>query len=183
MAERFDALAPSWDEERSSYRPAPLADALERGGPFADGSCLEIGAGTGVLTPLLRARFPTTISLDLSPGMLERARGGPRVRADASLLPVRTASLAAVAIGDAPLFADEVVRVLAPNGAVLWSNALGRDAPYFVPTPVLLAALEQAAGQQFRAVTSEALWGSWAVLSRLAGPPREPRRPGSPEGC
>lgn len=169
MADRFDVLSRTWDEERASYRPAPLADALGRGGPFLGGSCLEIGAGTGVLTPLLAEQWSDTFSVDLSAGMLARGRSGLRVRADASHLPLRTGSQAAVVMGDAPLFPDEVVRVLAPGGTVIWSNALGADAPYFVPTEVLLAVLEKASGGRFEAVTSEALWGSWVVLRRAAG--------------
>ena len=74
---------------------------------------------------------------------------------------------AAVTIGDAPLFADEVVRVLAADGVVLWINALGRDAPFYVSTDVLVSALRSAsAGARWDAVDSEAPWGSWAVLRR-----------------
>ncbi len=50
MTARFDQLAPDWDGDRGGYRPAPLADALARGGPWPAGRCVEIGSGTGLLT-------------------------------------------------------------------------------------------------------------------------------------
>lgn len=163
---RFDVLAESWDGERAGYRPAPLADALARGGPWPDGLCVEIGSGTGVLTPLLLERWPATVGVDLSPGMLARARTRLRVRADASKLPLSPGLAAAVVVGDAPLFATEVDRALRPGGVVLWVNALGPDAPYWVPVEELRAALGRASGIPWSAVASEALWGSWAVLRR-----------------
>ncbi len=107
------------------------------------------------------------MSVDLAHQMLLRARHGLRVQADASRLPVSDQAAAAVTIGDAPLFADEVVRVLAGDGVVLWINALGRDAPFYVSTDVLVSALRSAsAGARWDAVDSEASWGSWAVLRR-----------------
>jgi SAM-dependent methyltransferase len=166
MAERFDQLAPAWDAERASYRPAPLGDALARGGPWPAGRCLEVGSGTGVLTWLLLSVWPAVVCVDLSWGMLARASRGWRVQADAARLPVADAAVVAVVIADAPLFAAETVRVLATDGVVVWVNALGRQAPFHVPTPVLGEALAAASGVGWDAVESEALWGSWAVLRR-----------------
>jgi len=51
--EIFDSFAATWAEERGDYRPAPLVDALKRGSPPAEGRCLELGSGTGILTPYL----------------------------------------------------------------------------------------------------------------------------------
>jgi SAM-dependent methyltransferase len=166
MAERFDQLAPDWDAERGSYRPAPLGDALARGGQWPAGSCLEVGSGTGVLTELLLAVWPAVVCVDLSWGMLARGSSGWRVQADAARLPVADAAVAAVVIGDAPLFAAETVRVLAPDGVVVWVNALGRQAPFYLPTSIVVEALASAAGIEWEALESEAFWGSWAVLRR-----------------
>jgi SAM-dependent methyltransferase len=165
-ASRFDILAESWDEERASYRATPLSDALTRGGPWPDGLCVEIGSGTGVLTPLLLERWQVTLCLDLSAGMLGRARTGLRVRADASRLPIPSNVAAAIVVGDAPLFAEEVVRVLGPHGVVIWVNALGADAPYWVPTETIRSALARASAEPWGAVVSKAGWGSWVVLRR-----------------
>lgn len=167
VVRRYTALASEWDGERGGYRPVPLADALDRGGPFPAGLCVEVGAGTGLLTPLLTAVWPRVVSLDLTPEMLRRSTASWRVRADASRLPLPDATAAAVVLADVPLFAGEVVRVLAPGGVVVWSNALGTDAPHHVPVETVTAALT-AAGTPFSAVTAHAGWGLWAVLRPLA---------------
>ena len=161
-------LAPCWDDERGSYRPVPLSDALARGDVPGGGPCAEIGCGTGLLTPLLRERWAPVIGLDLSPDMLARVRAGWPVRADASRLPVASGAVAAVVLADAPLFAAEVVRVLRRDGVVVWSTALGTDAPHYVPPEDVLDALSRAdpSESSWRAVASEAGWGTWVVLRR-----------------
>jgi hypothetical protein len=164
VVRRYTALAQEWDGERGGYRPAPLADALARGGPFPAGVCVEAGAGTGLLTPLLRAVWPRVVSLDLTPSMVRRSAAPWRLVADASRLPLPSASAHAVVLADVPLFAGEVVRVLAPEGVVVWSNALGTDAPHHVPVATVLATLNRASPTPFTAVTAEAGWGLWAVL-------------------
>jgi hypothetical protein len=54
--------------------------------------------------------------------------------------------------------------LLAPGAPLVWSSALGRDAPFPVPTQGLVQALAAVAGHPWRAVQSEAHWGTWAVL-------------------
>lgn len=164
MVRQYNGYAPEWNAERGSYRPVPLADALARSGPWPSGLCLEIGAGTGILTPLLAAVWDSVLCVDLTEAMLARSTGTWRVCADASRLPLPDAAVATVVIGDAPLFAAEVHRVLAPGGAVIWSNALGHDAPFHVPTEAVLEALSTAGGADWDALQSAAGWGSWAVL-------------------
>jgi SAM-dependent methyltransferase len=165
VVRRYTELAPVWEGERGGYRPVPLSDALARGGPLPSGLCLEVGAGTGLLTALLTAVWPRVVSLDLTAEMLRRSSARWRVLADASKLPVRDATAAAVVLADAPLFSAEVARVLAPDGVVVWSNALGVDAPHHVPVPTVLAALQRATpDQRWNAVTAEAGWGLWAVF-------------------
>jgi SAM-dependent methyltransferase len=165
MSARFDELAARWDTERGGYRAAPLLDALARGGPWPPGACVEVGAGTGLLTAHLTAVWPDVLALDLSTEMLRRARHPWRVRADAARLPVRDGVAGAVVVADAPLFAAEVARVLAPDGVLVWSNALGAGAPFHLPTPDVVTALAEASRRPWDAVESEAAWGSWAVLS------------------
>ncbi len=165
----FDALSEHWVDERGAYRAAPLIDALHRGGPPTTGRCLEVGSGTGVLTPHLQERWPDIVCLDLSMGMMLRQRTGLQVRADASTLPFPGSSFDVVVIGDAPLFADEMVSVLAPEGTLIWSNALGKGAPYYLPTIDMWDALVGADPHAaWSAVESEALWGSWVVFRRSA---------------
>ncbi|MEU2334689.1 methyltransferase domain-containing protein [Streptomyces sp. NPDC013172] len=164
VATLFDQLAAEWDTSRATGRDDPLRDALERGGPFPDGPCLEIGSGTGLFTPLLRAVFPCVISVDLSEQMLHQAavRSLMRVRADAGGLPLADAQVAAVAAIDMLLFPAETARVLAPDGVVLCINQLGEDGPLHLPAAEVAAALPG----DWSAVEADAGWGSWAVLRR-----------------
>lgn len=171
--EIFDSFAATWAEERGDYRPGPLVDALERGAPTAEGRCLELASGTGILTPHLRSRFAEVVCLDLSIQMLARQRHGRQVQGDASILPFNDASFDVVVVGDGPLFAAEVARVLGDYGTVIWTNALGSGAPYFLKTTVLCDALVKASPEATWSVTeSEALWGSWVVFRRE--PPSNP---------
>ncbi len=163
----FDAMAETWVDERGGYRAAPLVDALDRGRPPATGRCLEIGSGTGVLTPYLREIWKDTVCVDLSMKMMRRERTGRQVQADASALPFQESAFNVIVIGDAPLFAEEVARTLALDGTVIWSNALGSGAPYYLPTADMWDAIVAASpASKWSVVESEALWGSWAVFHR-----------------
>lgn len=97
-----------------------LADVLGVG----DGICLEVCCGTGARARTVRALGWTPAGIDLSRGQLRHAAGRlPVVLGDAAKLPVRSASVAAVAcvLGhtDLPDYAavlHEVARVLRPDG-------------------------------------------------------------------
>jgi SAM-dependent methyltransferase len=163
----FDALSASWVDERSSYRPAPLLDALARGDVGTGERCLEIGSGTGVLTAGLLDTWSEVVCADLSLGMMTLSQHSCNIQADAGLLPFPNGAFDAVAIGDAPMFVEETIRVLAREGTLVWSNALGAGAPYYLPTEDLFDALVAAApDSNWSAITSEALWGSWIVFRR-----------------
>jgi SAM-dependent methyltransferase len=166
-AQIFDSLAETWAEERGDYRPAPLIDALARGGCPAVGRCLELGSGTGILTPYLQSVWEEFVCLDLSMQMLMRKHHGRQIQGDASSLPFEDGSFTVVVVGDGPLFAAEVARVLSEKGVVIWTNALGSGAPYFLKTSVLCDAFRLATPNTAWSVTeSEASWGSWVVLHR-----------------
>ena len=74
----FDQFADSFDENLSAlgYRaPKLLADALlERFGAQPGGDMLDAGCGTGLCGPLLRTGAKRLDGVDLSPGMIEKAR-------------------------------------------------------------------------------------------------------------
>ena len=63
---------------------------------------------------------------------------------------------------------------MAPGAVLVWSNALGDGAPFFVPVEVLAAVMAVATGRAWDVVHSQAHWGSWAVL-RPARLPHDPR--------
>ncbi|MEW2290530.1 methyltransferase domain-containing protein [Streptomyces sp. NPDC047841] len=164
ITDMSDQLADDWDTTRATGRDEPVRDALTRGGPVPHGTCLELGSGTGLYTPTLRATFPHVVSTDLSTGMLQQAgsRSAWRVRADASALPLADASIAAVAAIGMLLFPAETARVLASGGVLLWINQLGGDGPLYLPADTVAAVLPGT----WQATESEAGWGSWAVLRR-----------------
>jgi predicted TPR repeat methyltransferase len=75
----FDPFAESFDAklENLDYRAPQLTlDAVQRAGVCADGEleCLDAGCGTGLCGPMLRPYCRELIGVDLSNGMLERAR-------------------------------------------------------------------------------------------------------------
>lgn len=169
MMAGFDDAASSWEAGRGAYRRPVLADALARGGPFRRGRAVEIGSGTGLLAPLIQDVWPRVIAVDLSFGMLAHSAAGHRVQADAARLPLVAGCADAVVIGDGPLFAVEAARIMTDGAVLVWSNALGDGAPFFVPTEVLVEAMTAATSRLWNAIESQAHWGSWAVL-RPGGP-------------
>jgi len=77
----FDNFADAFDENLRDlgYRaPQLVAEALERHGGAVGGAVkpdvLDAGAGTGLCGPLMRERAGTLVGVDLSSGMLEKAR-------------------------------------------------------------------------------------------------------------
>lgn len=164
MADVFDAAAATWNESRGDYRRPVLADALTRGGPFRPGRAVEIASGTGLLTSLIQEVWPTVVAVDLSSGMLARSAARQRIQADAARLPLADGSVDAVVLGDGPLFAAEVARVMADGAVLVCSNALGDGAPFFLHTEVLIEAMTTATARPWEATRSQAHWGSWAVL-------------------
>jgi SAM-dependent methyltransferase len=164
MRADFDQAAVDWNDDRGGYRPPVLADALARGGPFRGRRAVEIASGTGLLTPLIRAVWPDVVAVDLSLRMLSRSAQPGRIQADASRLPLADGCADAVVLGDGPLFAAEVARVLGEGAPLIVSNALGDGAPFRVPAEELLEAMVSVTSRPWNALQSEAHWGIWTIL-------------------
>ena len=165
VAAAFDALADSWDTRSSAaVASVGLLDALDRGGPWG-GQVVELGAGTGSGTAVLVERFGHVVAVDLAAEMLARLRveGASPVRADASVLPLRSGSVGTLVCVNAFLFAAEVLRVLRPDGALVWVNALGERTPIHLADEDVAAAL----GPGVDVVSSRAGWSTWAVARRV----------------
>ncbi|GAA0906135.1 hypothetical protein GCM10009559_74450 [Pseudonocardia zijingensis] len=122
----YDEIA-DWYEQEFLPRSSDDAYGVDRSlrellGP-GDGTCLEVGCGTGVHAASLRTLGWTPVGVDVSAGMLRHARGRLAcVRGDAERLPVRDASVdAAVAVmvhSDMPGYPDvlrETARALRPG--------------------------------------------------------------------
>jgi SAM-dependent methyltransferase len=159
----FDQLAPEWHTRAGPERLLPLLDAVERGGPFADGLAIELGSGTGLATAAIAERFPRLVAVDLSMEMLRLAPAVvPRVRADGSALPLAEASVATLLLNNMLLFPAEVDRVLAPDGVLVWVNTLGPHTPIHLSPSEIDAALPG----EWNVIASEAGWGTWCVARR-----------------
>lgn len=80
VAETFDTFAGSFDEvlERLEYRAPDLVFAAVynlKNGATAKLTILDAGCGTGLCGPLLRPYARQLVGVDLSPGMVEKAKG------------------------------------------------------------------------------------------------------------
>lgn len=130
--------------------------------------CVDIGAGTGLHSATLAARFPMLLSVDLSGEMLRLAPVGPaiRVQADASALPLGDGSVDVLVLANAFLFPLEVGRALAPDGVVVWVNSRGTDTPIHLTANEVDAALPG----RWDGVASQAGWGTWSAHWRAASP-------------
>ena len=110
----FEALSAEWHLHHDPDRIAPLADALDRGGPdggpVGGGDVVELGAGSGAGTRLLAERFGRVVAVDLSAGMLARLQvpGAARLLADASRLPLAVGSVGTLVCVNMLLFPQEV---------------------------------------------------------------------------
>lgn len=131
MTTPYDRIA-DW-YEREFLASAPDQDPLGIDRALIDllgpgcGPCLEVGCGTGANAALIRELGRTPVGVDLSAGMLRHATGRlPVVRADATSLPVRDASVPAAVTVMAhtdmpgyPTVLREVARVLTPGGILV----------------------------------------------------------------
>jgi hypothetical protein len=161
----FDALASEWHTRVSPERTKVVADVLDRGTVGTPGGiCVEVGSGIGTYTPLLDERFDEVLAVDLAFEMLRLAPSSPghRVRADASRLPLVDGAASGVVLINAFLFPDEVDRVLAPGGVVVWVNSSGEETPIHL-TPAEVA---DALPGEWDGVASRAGVGLWCVLRR-----------------
>ncbi len=166
IAALFDGMAAEWDraERFAPERWAPLHDALDRG-DVPDGTVVELGSGTGMGTRVLveRDRRPAA-ALDISREMLAHAPAelAPRLRGDASRMPFPDASVDVVVMVNALLFPDELDRILASDGRLVWVNTVGEQTPIHLPAADVAAAMPG----EWGGVASRAGTGIWAVLHR-----------------
>jgi SAM-dependent methyltransferase len=173
----WERRASSWDQRIRPDRDehlAPLLAACDR----IEGDreqILELGTGTGAGAFELARRYRAAQvdALDISTAMIDRARAklpvdlADRVAftvADSAALPYDEESFDLVVQLNVPLYLDEVVRVLRPQGHLVVASSLGPETPYYTPDRVLARA---SASRGLEVVaTGEAGGGTYFVARR-----------------
>jgi SAM-dependent methyltransferase len=151
MRRQFGALAPSWESRIGEEGLVPLAAALDRL-TEPPRRALDLGTGTGKAARVVARRFPQAevVGVDLAPEMVSEAtRLLPaelegRVTfavADASDLSFPDGAFDLVVLQNAIPFFDEVGRVTAPGGRVVFAFSYGSQTPIWVPPERLRAEL------------------------------------------
>jgi SAM-dependent methyltransferase len=140
---QFDRLAPRWDEMRRENAFVALEHALAALShpPLR---VLDLGTGTGLAAFLAARRFPEAevMGVDVAGAMLVEARErtppelAERVRfesGDAARLRFEEGAFDLVILANMIPFFDELDRVLAPGGHLVFSFSGGADTPIWVP--------------------------------------------------
>jgi SAM-dependent methyltransferase len=150
---QFDRLAPRWDEIRMPDHLQAFEQALDEV-QSAPHRALDLGTGTGAAAFALARRFADAdvAGIDLSQPMVEHARRktphdlAGRVRfdiGDASALPFENEAFDLVSLANMIPFFDELARVVAPGGYVVFGFSGGSETPIYVPPERLRGELER----------------------------------------
>jgi SAM-dependent methyltransferase len=135
LAAQFAGVADDYDRGRPDY-PTGVVGLL---GLAPGARVLDLAAGTGKLTRVLRAAGLDVVPVEPLPGMRARLEGAVDGRAEA--IPLPEASVDAATIGDAwhwfdrARAGDELARVVRPGGvvAVLWQYPDAERVPAWAP--------------------------------------------------
>lgn len=173
---QFDRLASRWDTLRDPDHLAPVESAFDAVEPPPT-TVLDLGTGTGSAARAAAVRWPgaEVVGVDISQQMIEEAeRKLPdelreRVRfqvADAARLPSPAGSFDLVVLANMIPFFDELARVVAPGGGVIFGFSGGPETPIYVPPGRLRSELGARGFTQF--VDFSRARGT-ALLARKAG--------------
>jgi SAM-dependent methyltransferase len=160
----FDGLAPTWETRIGPHHLSALDLALEDVPP--PGRILDLGTGTGVVALALAERYPAAevLGIDLSPGMIEEARQklpaelAGRVRfevGDASALSCPDGDFQVVVLSNMIPFYDELARVVAAGGTLVFSFSRGDETPIYVAPERLGRELERRGFTEFAEFSAE----------------------------
>jgi SAM-dependent methyltransferase len=175
LRRQFDRLAPQWDEIIQPDHLAALERALEEVQP-PPRRALDLGTGTGTAALAVARCFPDAevAGVDLAGSMIVEARRktspelADRVRfevGDAAALPFEDGAFDLVTHANMIPFFDELARVVAPGGYVVFGFSGGSETPIYVDPGRLRGELERRGFTHFAEV--EAGRGT-AFLARKA---------------
>jgi len=153
LRRQFDRLGPQWDEIIQADHLVAFERALEQVAP-PPRRALDLGTGTGAAALAVARRFPgaEVVGVDLAESMIAVARrkAGPeladRVRfevGDAAALPFEDGAFDLVTHANMIPFFDELARVVAPGGHVVFGFSGGSETPIYVDPVRLRAELER----------------------------------------
>lgn len=137
--QRFDSLAPAYDQFRTGYSDE-LFDALQEYGLSAGDRVLDVACGTGIASSELAARGCQVTGIDISEPMLSFARKrigeSTFLLAQAERLPFASATFDAAICAqafhwlDQPRALAEMIRVVRRGGtiAIFWKQMIRGDA-------------------------------------------------------
>lgn len=173
----FDPLAGDYDRHRPDYPEVlllALREHIEAGGNPDPRLVVDVGAGTGIATRLLRRYLgPSYQMIGIEPGegmrqqaveSTDRGMGITYLAATAEQLPFADSTLAGVVVAqavqwfDRPCFYREACRVLAPAGtlAILQNNRNWRESPFLEAYESFLEENNPAYNRNYRAFDIEA---------------------------
>lgn len=139
---QWERLAAVWDGRRSRDHLLPFETALAAV-ETPPRRALDIGTGTGAAAFAIARRFPSAdvVGIDFSPRMVAAARAkippelAGRVRferADAARLPFDEGAFDLLGLANAIPFFDEIDRLVAPGGCVVFGWSFGPRTPIYV---------------------------------------------------
>jgi SAM-dependent methyltransferase len=170
-------MAGGWEERMGPEGLAPLGAALDKLST-PPRHVLDLGTGTGKAARVVAKRFPNTdvIGADFSPEMIAAAQKllpddlSDRVRfqvADASALPFEDGTFDLVTLQNMIPFFEELARVTAPGGRVVFASSFGAETPIYVPPEMLRERLGMLGFGRFEELTVGA--GSAFLATRSEG--------------
>jgi ubiquinone/menaquinone biosynthesis C-methylase UbiE len=160
----FDQIAPTWETRIGPHHLNAMTLALDE--LPSPRHVLDLGTGTGVAAFTLAHRYPEAdiVGVDLSPGMIAEAEAklppelATRVRfevGDASALPFGDGAFDLVTLSNMIPFFDELARVTAPEGAIVFSFSRGSETPIYVASDRLRKELGRRDFSQFAEFSAE----------------------------